>query len=81
VVLGGMVGMEQTVGDDVLVGALRQHLAAGERTRGVVDDIAGAYGVSRRRVYQLALEMRDGGSPDGSDSDGVPDPSSLPLRE
>ena len=60
VVLGGMVGVEQTVGDEVLIGALRQHLAEGERTRGVVDDIAGAYGVPRRRVYQLALELRDG---------------------
>ncbi len=67
VVLGGMVGVEQTVGDDVLIAALRQHLAEGERTRGVVDDIAGAYGVARRRVYQLALELRDGGSPDASE--------------
>jgi hypothetical protein len=58
-----MVGVEQTVGDDVLIGALKQHLADGERTRGVVDDIAGAYGVPRRRVYKLALELRDGPSP------------------
>ncbi len=69
VVLGGMVGVEETVGDDVLLGALRQHLAEGERTRGVVDEIAGAYGVPRRRVYKLALELREGPSAGGSGSE------------
>lgn len=81
IVLGGMVGVEQTVGDDVLIAALRQHLAAGERTRGVVDDIAGAYGVPRRRVYQLALELRGGVTPDGPGTDGGADPAPASLPE
>jgi 16S rRNA (cytidine1402-2'-O)-methyltransferase len=48
-------------GDDVLVVALRQRLEAGERTRGAVDEVAAAFGVPRRRVYELALAVRDGG--------------------
>ena len=79
--LGGMAGVEETVDDDVLIGALKQHMAEGVRTRGVVDDIAGAYGVPRRRVYQLALELRDGSSSDGPDSDGEPDPAPPPVSE
>ena len=65
IVLAGDVAQSRRSGDDVLTDALRQRLQAGERTRGAVDDISGVFGVSRRHVYKLALQLRDGGSPDG----------------
>ncbi len=37
-------------------------LAAGERTRGAVDEVAELFGVSRRRVYHLALATEGGGT-------------------
>jgi len=43
----------------VLTAALAERLARGERTRGVVDDVAGTFGVARRRVYNLALAVRE----------------------
>ncbi len=49
----------ESVSDEVLTAALTERLAAGERTRGVVDDVAGTFGVSRRRVYELAFGRRD----------------------
>ena len=60
-----------TVSDDVLLAALADRRAPGERTRGVVDAVADAFGVPRRRVYQLALEGRaagpeEEGGPSGS---------------
>jgi 16S rRNA (cytidine1402-2'-O)-methyltransferase len=59
VVLAGAPPTEAApVGDDVLTAALAERLAAGERTRGVVDDIAATFGVPRRRVYELALDWR-----------------------
>jgi 16S rRNA (cytidine1402-2'-O)-methyltransferase len=54
-----------TVSDEVLTAALVERLALGERTRGVVDDIAEAFGVPRRRVYHLALAVKDPTSPGG----------------
>jgi 16S rRNA (cytidine1402-2'-O)-methyltransferase len=58
-VLGGSPDTPtEAVGDEVLVAALHERLAAGERTRGVVDDLASAFGVPRRRVYELALAVR-----------------------
>ena len=48
-----------TAGDDVLLAALDERLGAGERTRGAVDEVAAAFGVPRRRVYELALAARD----------------------
>ncbi len=53
-------------GDDVLLAALAERRAAGERTRGAVDGVAAAFGVPRRRVYELALAARDA---DGSGAD------------
>jgi 16S rRNA (cytidine1402-2'-O)-methyltransferase len=47
------------ISDHELTSALRERLGAGERTRGVVDDIATIFGVPRRRVYQLALAARE----------------------
>lgn len=59
-ILGGAPVMaDDEVSDSVLLGALRPRLAAGERMRGAVDDVAAAHGVARRRVYDLALRQRD----------------------
>jgi 16S rRNA (cytidine1402-2'-O)-methyltransferase len=59
-VLGGEPGRGETVVDDeVLAAALAGRLSAGERTRGAVDEVASAFGVPRRRVYDLALAARD----------------------
>ncbi len=56
-----VVGPE--VDDDSLSAALTERLAAGERTRRVVDDVAAAFGVPRRRVYELALALRAADGP------------------
>ena len=47
------------VADAVLEAALADRLGSGARTRGVVDEVAAAFGVGRRRVYELALALRD----------------------
>ncbi|MGD0313802.1 MAG: 16S rRNA (cytidine(1402)-2'-O)-methyltransferase [Acidimicrobiales bacterium] len=63
-VLGGAPDIPaEAVGDDVLVAALHERLDAGERTRGVVDDLASTFGVPRRRVYELALAVREPARP------------------
>jgi len=77
-VLGGAAPSGPAVVDDaVLTSALADRLSAGERTRGVVDDLAAVFGVPRRRVYELALALRDrtaedpgGDGPVGSDPSG-----------
>ena len=56
-----------TAGDEVLLAALAERMAAGERTRGAVDEVAAAFGVPRRRVYELALAARGGDGP-GADA-------------
>ena len=61
VVAGAPVVEDPEVGDDVLSAALADRLGAGERTRGVVDDVAATFGVPRRRVYEVALAVRSGG--------------------
>jgi 16S rRNA (cytidine1402-2'-O)-methyltransferase len=72
VVLAGAPGIEEPgVGDDVLVAALAERLGAGERTRGVVDDVSAVFGVPRRRVYELALTVRSSPGPGGGKGDGV----------
>ena len=61
-VVEGAPEVEEVVaGDDVLLAALAGRLAAGERTRGAVDEVAVAFGVPRRRVYELALAARGHG--------------------
>jgi 16S rRNA (cytidine1402-2'-O)-methyltransferase len=50
----------EVVADEVLVAAVAERLGAGERTRGAVDEVAAAFGVPRRRVYELALAAREG---------------------
>ena len=65
-VLGGADETEApTVSDETTDRGPGQRLARGERTRGVVDDVAGAFGVARRRVYNLALAVREPSGPDG----------------
>ena len=51
------------IGDDELARALTERLESGTRTRGAVDDVSAAYGVSRRQVYELALRLKAGGGP------------------
>ena len=51
------------VDDEVLTAALSDRLSAGERTRGVVDEVAAAFGVPRRRVYELALAAKGAAAP------------------
>jgi 16S rRNA (cytidine1402-2'-O)-methyltransferase len=64
-VLGGApVDLDPGVGDDVLSAVLAGRLGSGERTRGVVDDVAATFGVPRRRVYELALAIRADHEPD-----------------
>lgn len=61
------------VSDDILTGALVERLGQGERTRGVVEDVAALFGVPRKRVYSLALAARAAESP-GVPSGSPPDP-------
>jgi 16S rRNA (cytidine1402-2'-O)-methyltransferase len=61
VLAGAPVGEEVVAGDDVLLAALAERLGAGERTRGAVDEVAAAFEVPRRRVYELALGARGRG--------------------
>ncbi len=56
----------RNVDDDQLLAALAERLAAGERRRGAVDEVAQAFGVPRRRVYALALS---GSAPQGAEPD------------
>jgi 16S rRNA (cytidine1402-2'-O)-methyltransferase len=49
---------QEVVGDEQLRQAMEARLAGGERTRGVVDDVAAAFQVPRRRVYELALVLK-----------------------
>jgi 16S rRNA (cytidine1402-2'-O)-methyltransferase len=59
IVLAGADPAEATtVSDAVLTSALAERLGQGEPTRGVVDDIAAAFEVPRKRVYSLALATR-----------------------
>jgi 16S rRNA (cytidine1402-2'-O)-methyltransferase len=59
IVLAGAPASDVTsVSDAVLTTALAERLRHGERVRGVVDGVAADFGVPRRRVYDLALEVR-----------------------
>jgi 16S rRNA (cytidine1402-2'-O)-methyltransferase len=58
VVAGGPEVVEPVVDDEALSAALTRGLAAGARTRGVVDDVAATFAVPRRRVYDLALSLQ-----------------------
>ncbi len=80
VLAGGTAPPESAVGDDVLAAALAERLARGERTRGVVEAVAAAYGVPRRRVYTLALSARPSGPADDPDEPDGPGGSPPPPR-
>ena len=67
-VLGGAdEPVDQVVDDEVLVRALAEQTASGARTRGAVDEVAAAHGVSRRRVYELALRVKHGAAGGGDE--------------
>ncbi len=59
VVLAGAV--PSAPGDDVVVGAVRARLEAGDSPRTAADSVAAALGVPRRRAYAEALAQRDAG--------------------
>ncbi|MBF6555156.1 MAG: 16S rRNA (cytidine(1402)-2'-O)-methyltransferase [Acidimicrobiales bacterium] len=83
VVLAGAAPKDEpVVGDDVLTAELARRLSAGERTRGVVDDIAAGHGVPRRRVYELALAWQATGPPGAGAAPGPtgPDPATPSLE-
>jgi 16S rRNA (cytidine1402-2'-O)-methyltransferase len=63
-VLEGATAVADEVDDRVLAAAIGEGLRAGERLRGVVDEVAATFDVPRRRVYELALAQQEtGGGP------------------
>ncbi|HWD51406.1 MAG TPA: 16S rRNA (cytidine(1402)-2'-O)-methyltransferase, partial [Acidimicrobiales bacterium] len=70
VVAGAVEAPAVGVGDGPLQDALEVRLARGERTRGAVDAVAEEFGVARRRVYDLALAVRNATSSPGVEKDG-----------
>ena len=58
VLAGAAVPAEAT--DEEVVAALRQRLDTGTTRRAAVDEVAAVLGISRRRVYQLALDAATG---------------------
>jgi 16S rRNA (cytidine1402-2'-O)-methyltransferase len=62
------------VSDGELTDALLGRLGDGERTRGVVDEVAATFGVPRRRVYHLALAARGPGGTAAPGGAGGPGP-------
>ena len=59
-VLEGAPEPEETeVAESVLAAEVTAALRAGARTRGAVDEVAARHGVPRRRVYELALRLRE----------------------
>jgi 16S rRNA (cytidine1402-2'-O)-methyltransferase len=75
-VLAGAEPVEEVpVSDEVLTAAMADRLSDGERTRGVVDEVASAFGVPRRRVYELALAVQAKDPPPGNPAPTDGDPS------
>ena len=70
VLAGAPTSPDQEVDDEELARDLTGRLAAGARTRGAVDEVASAHGVSRRRVYELALRLKAGDGPGGPGTGG-----------
>jgi 16S rRNA (cytidine1402-2'-O)-methyltransferase len=78
-VVGGAPALPPSdVGDEVLVAALAERVAAGDRTRGAVDEVAALHGVPRRRVYELALRAKQGESTESGNGTGTAGPSVPP---
>jgi 16S rRNA (cytidine1402-2'-O)-methyltransferase len=63
VVLAGDPAAGRAPDDDDVVGALRGRLEAGDTLRDAAGTVAGELGVSRRRAYDLALELRRNAKP------------------
>lgn len=61
-VLAGAVATPVVADDEQLITALAERVAAGERRRGAIDEVAEAFGVPRRRVYRLAHDEPGGRS-------------------
>ena len=59
VLAGAPAPEEVEVTESVLAAEVTAALRAGARTRGAVDEVAARHGVSRRRVYELALRLRE----------------------
>lgn len=55
------------VDDDAIRAAVADRRASGERTRGAVDAVAAELGVSRRRVYAIAVGQAPATGPAGND--------------
>jgi 16S rRNA (cytidine1402-2'-O)-methyltransferase len=70
VLAGAPEGPAVEVADDVLIAALAALTTSGARTRGAVDRVAADHGVSRRRVYELALRAKNGDGPAGGTDHG-----------
>ncbi|HRE88111.1 MAG TPA: 16S rRNA (cytidine(1402)-2'-O)-methyltransferase [Myxococcota bacterium] len=49
--------IEAPLTDEVIEGLLREQLAGGKSSKAAVEAVAGALGLPRRRVYQLALKL------------------------
>lgn len=60
-VLEGAAVAAGEVEDRVLTAAIDDGLRAGERLRGVVDEVAATFDVPRRRVYELGLARQEAG--------------------
>ncbi|MGB7052142.1 MAG: 16S rRNA (cytidine(1402)-2'-O)-methyltransferase [Acidimicrobiales bacterium] len=60
-VLEGAPAVADEVDDRVLAAAIGDGLRAGDRLRGVVDEVAATFDVPRRRVYELALAQQETG--------------------
>ncbi len=72
IVLAGAPDVEvNEVGDGPLIEALEARLAAGERTRGAVDAVVAEFGIARRRVYALALAVRNDDPSPGAPPEGT----------
>jgi 16S rRNA (cytidine1402-2'-O)-methyltransferase len=72
VVGGAPESIEEAVDDDVLAGAVAAEMADGARTRGAVDQVADRFGVPRRRVYEIALRVKQGTAGTGPAEVGPP---------
>jgi 16S rRNA (cytidine1402-2'-O)-methyltransferase len=78
-VLGGAPEpVQEAVDDGVLSRAVARRLAAGARTRGAVDETAAEFEVPRRRVYELALRVKEG-LPDDPAGSEAPVGSDAPV--
>ena len=65
IVVAGSERKEAEIDDALIAAAISDRLKTGARTREVVDEVAVDLGIPRRRVYDLALGLRDHGSPTG----------------